>query len=244
VAEDYRRRGSIGSLLSVLVILALAASVVWLLSERNQRTWYLVPDEGRLLVMHGTRLPFGRETYTPAEPGLSDAYAPVVPPPGTTLPPEKSFEERALLDQALYAVLAGWAKGDVDSGVKERLARGLEYLKRAERLPGLSAEQQQELASLRAESGFFEAQGLLERAAGDLRGAAERLRAAAGSRSPHAADARLLLKELEPAVDGVLSALRQGPRAQPPGAAPISPAIPQQPVETPRAEGAPPPSGN
>jgi hypothetical protein len=54
VADDYRRKGGIGSLLAVLVILALAASVVWLLSERNQRTWYLVPDEGRLLVLHGT----------------------------------------------------------------------------------------------------------------------------------------------------------------------------------------------
>lgn len=246
MAEDYRRRGSLGSALSVLVILALAASVVWLLSERNQRTWYLVPDEGRLVVMHGTKLPFGREAYTPDEPGLAEAYRPVVPPPGATLPPEKSFEERALLDQALYAVLQGWARGDVDSGVKERLARGLEYLKRAERLPGLSAEQQQELAALRAESGFFEAQGLLERAAADLRGAAERLRAAAGSRSAHAADARLLLKDLEPAVDGVLSALRQGPRpAQPPpGAAPISPPAPEQPVEAPRVEGAPPASPN
>ncbi|MFT3913610.1 MAG: hypothetical protein QM704_05745 [Anaeromyxobacteraceae bacterium] len=247
MAEDYRQRGSIRTLLGALVILALIAAVVMLLSERNQRTWYLVPDEGRLVVMHGTKLPFGREAYTPVEPELQQAYAPVVPPPGATLPPEKSFDERALLDQALFTVVEGWARGDVDSGVKERLARGIEYLKRAERLPGLSAEQHQALLALRAESGFFEAQGLLERAAGDLRGATERLRAAAGSRSPHAADARLLLKELEPAVDSVLTAVRQGPRpVVPPGASPTSGApAADGAVESPRPEapatgGAPP----
>lgn len=245
MADDYRRKGSLGSLLSVLVILALAAAVVWLLAERNRRTWFLVPDEGRLVVMHGTLLPFGRETYTPDDAALAQAYAPVVPPPGATLPPEQSFDERALLDQALYGVLAGWAKADVDSGVKERLARGLDYLARAERLAGLTAQQQQELAMLHAESGFFEAQGLLERAAQDLRSATERLRAASGSRSAHAADARLLLKDLEPAVDGILSALRQGPRrvppGQPPGAAPTPgggsepPPAPAE-VESPRQE--------
>jgi hypothetical protein len=216
--------------LAVLVILALVGAVVWLLTERNARTWYLVPDEGRLVVMHGTSLPFGRETYTPQEPALAEAYAPLVPPPGTTLPHEKSFEERALLDQALFAELQGWAQADVGSAAKDRLARGIDYLKRAERLPGLSTSQREELAALRAESGFFEAQGLLERAATDLREAADRLRAASGSRSRHAGDARLLLRDLEPAVDAVGSALRAG------GPGRVSPPAEtgQQPVEAPR----------
>jgi hypothetical protein len=231
VADETKRRrgGGLGGFLSGVLILALAGVVVWLLTERNTRTWYLVPDEGRLVVMHGTSLPFGRETYTPEEAELAEAYAPVVPPEGTTLPPERSFAERALLDQALFELVGAWAKADVASGTKDRLARGLEYLKRAERLPGLSAAQREELAALRAESGFFEAQGLLERAATDLRDAADRLRASAGSRSRHATDARLLLRDVEPAVDAVLSALRAGGpgRAAPPGDA-------GQPVEAPR----------
>ena len=232
MAEETKRRsgGGFGKFLAVVVILALAGAVVWLLTERNARTWYLVPDEGRLVIMHGTSLPFGRETYTPQESGLAEAYVPLVPPPGTTLPPEQRFEERALLDQALFAELQGWAQADVASGSKERLARGLDYLKRAERLPGLSAAQREELAALRAESGFFEAQGLLERAAVDLRDAADRLRAASSSRSRHAGDARLLLRDVEPAVDAVLSALRAGGpgRVSPPPADAA-----QQPVEAP-----------
>ena len=244
MADDTKRGGGgFSKLLAGLVILALAAAVVWLLVERNLRTWYLVPDEGRLVVMHGTALPFGRETYVPSDPALAEAYAPVVPPQGATLPPEQIFDERAALDQALFGVLAGWARGDVASGVRERLARGLEYLRRAEKLPGLSASQQQELAALRAESGFFEAQGMLERAAQDLSTAAERLRAAAGSRSAHAGDARLLLREVEPALDAVLGALRQGPRrapqAQPPQA---DPGLQLESGAPPPAEGTPSPS--
>jgi hypothetical protein len=226
-----RKGGGLGGFLSGVLILALAGAVVWLLTERNARTWYLVPDEGRLVVLHGTSLPFGRETYAPTDAALAEAYAPIVPPPGTTLPPERSFEERALLDQAVFDLLKGWAQADVASGAKDRLARGLDYLRRAERLPGLSAAQREELSALRAESGYFEAQGLLERAATDLREAADRLRAAASSRSRHAGDARLLLRELEPAVDAVISAVR-------PGGAP-------QPVEAPRpapAPGAPAPA--
>jgi hypothetical protein len=234
VADQTKRSGGgLRGFLAVLVILALVGAVLWLLTERNARTWYLVPDEGRLVIMHGTSLPFGRETYTPGEQPLAEAYAPVVPPPGTTLPPERSFEERALLDQALFALLQDWAQADVSSGSRDRLARGLDYLKRAERLPGLSATQREELSGLRAESGYFEAQGLLERAATDLRAAAERLRAAAGSRSRHAGDARLLLRDVEPAVDAVLSALRPG------GSGRLAPAPDTQPVEAPRATPAP-----
>jgi len=198
--------------LAWLAILGLLAMVAWLASERNARTWYLVPADGRIVVMKGLLLPIGRGAFEASDPALVQAYAPLVPPPGKGLPPERAFEERGLVDQAIYDLVAGWAREEIESGDPARLERGLGYLSRAEKLPGLSPTQREDLAGLRAESGYQEAMRLLARAMDELREASDRLRRAAGSRSPHAADAGRLLRELEPAVDAASSALQ---RAEP-----------------------------
>lgn len=216
------RSGARGAL-AWLAILGLLALVVWLASERNARTWHLVPDEGRLVVMRGMLLPVGRQAFETADPALAQAYAPVVPPPGKPLPPERTFEERSLVDQALYDLLAGWAREEIGSGDAARLERGLGYLTRAEKLPGLSSAQREDLAALRAESGYHEALRLVARAADELRDAAEKLRRAASSRSRHATDASVLLREVEPAAEASIGAARaahagERPRADAPAA--------------------------
>ena len=77
---DGRRRGAgFKGMLAWVVILALAGLAAWLASERNARSWYLVPDDGRLVVMRGLMLPAGRAAYTPSDPSLAQAYAPLVP---------------------------------------------------------------------------------------------------------------------------------------------------------------------
>jgi hypothetical protein len=218
-----RGRSSARGLLAWVAILGLLALVAWLASERNARTYYLVPDEGRLVVMKGVLLPVGRQAFRTSDPALAQAYAPLVAPPGKPLPAERSFEERTLLDQGLYDLLAGWARDEIASGDPARLERGLGYLSRAERLVGISPAQRDDLAALRAESGYFEARRLVERASAELRDAADKLRLTAGSRSPHAVDARALLLEVEPAVDAVVRAARAagGPRpAEPASQAP------------------------
>jgi hypothetical protein len=212
-----RRGGGMKGMLAWLAILALLALVVWLVAERNSRTWHLVPDEGRLVVMRGMMLPAGRQAFQTSDPALAQAYAPLVAPPGKTLPPERSFEERALLDQALYDVMAGWAREEIASGDPGRLERGLGYLARAEKLPGLSPAQRDDLGALRAESGFQEGLRLLGRATEELRDAAEKLRHAATSRSTHATDAGILLKDVEPALEAASGALRSASKiARPP----------------------------
>jgi hypothetical protein len=204
--------------LAWIAILALLGLVAWLAAERNARSWHLVPDEGRLVVMRGMMLPFGRQAFKTSDPALAQAYAPVVAPPGKPLPPEKTFEERALLDQALYDLLAGWARDEISGGGDAaRLERGLGYLARAERLPGLSPAQRDDLAALRADSGYYEAVRLLARAADVLRDAAEKLRRAAQSRSAHATDAGVLLRQVEPALEATLGAAR-APTTSPPAA--------------------------
>jgi hypothetical protein len=237
VADETTRGRGGGARAAVawLAIAGLAALVVWLVSERNARTWYLVPDDGRLVVMRGILAPIGRQTFKTADPVLAQAYEPIVAPPGKPLPEARGFEERSLLDQGIYDIVSGWARDEIASGDPARLERGLGYLSRAERLAGLSPAQREDLSALRAESGYFEAQRLLERAVGELRDAAEKLRHTGGSRSAHANDARALLHDVEPALDAASVALRNsgGPRrpsppAEPSGKPPPQPAEPAQ----------------
>jgi hypothetical protein len=223
--------GGARTLLAWVAILGLAALVAWLAADRNARQWHLVPDEGRLVVMRGIPFPVGRQPFKTADPRLAESYAPIVPPPGAAAPAERSFDDRSALDQALFDVLAAWAKAEIASGEPARLERGLGYLGRAEKLAGISSAQREELAALRAESGYLEAQRLLERAADELREAADKLRVAAGSRSTHGGDAARLLREVEPLVDGALAALRGAPGPRP--------AAPPPAAQAPAAGGAP-----
>ncbi len=222
-----RPGGGLRAVLTWVAIAGLLVLVVWLASERNARNWYLVPEEGRLVVMRGVLLPVGRRDFESADPALSQAYAPLVPPAGKALPDERAFEERSLLDQAMYDVLAAWARDEIGSGDPARLERGLGYLTRAERLPGLSPAQRDDLGALRAESGYHEALRLLTRAGDDLRDVADKLRVAASSRSAHAPDAEALLREVEPALGATLGAIRAG-KASRPAAAAEKPGTPQE----------------
>ncbi len=223
-----RRGGGMKGALLWVAVLLLLALVLWLASERNARTWYLVPDEGRLVVMRGVLLPVGRHAFEAPDPALAQAYAPVVPPPGKALPLERSFEERSLLDQALFDLLSGWARDEIASADPVRLDRALGYLARAEKLPGLSPAQRDELEGLRAESGFHEARRLVAKAAAELRDAADKLRRAATSRSPRAPEANVLLRDVEPALDAALGAERAAGVREKPTPAESSPEAPQQ----------------
>jgi hypothetical protein len=220
MSDDTTRasRGGTGmkGAIAWIAILGLVAVVTWLVSERNARQWFLVPSEGRLVVMKGLTLPVGRTTFETSDPTLAQAYAPLVPPPGKTLPPERAFEERGLLDQAIYDLVAGWAREEIASGDPARLERGLGYVARAEKLPGLSPAQRDDLSALRAESAYQEGLKLVGKAADELRDAAERLRRAAGSRSPHAGEASVLLRDVEPVAEAATLALRKAAAAPPP----------------------------
>ena len=222
--ETGRGGGTFRSAIAWIAILGLLGMVTWLASERNARTWYLVPADGRIVVMRGYMLPMGRGTFETSDPATAAAYAPIVPPPGKPAPVERTFDERGLLDQAIYELVSGWAREEIASGDPARLERGLGYLGRAEKLPGLSPSQREDLAGLRAESGYQEAMRLLARAVDELRDASDRLRRAAGSRSAHAADAGRLLRELEPATDVATTALRRAEGTRPPPAPPAAPA--------------------
>jgi hypothetical protein len=203
MAENVSRpsRSPLRQLLAWVLILGLGGLALWLASKQNARRWVLVPEEGQLVVKKGLLFPAGRGSLKSDDPHLLQLYAPIQPPPGAALPPEQSFDDRSALDQALYDVLSKWARDDIAEEKPEPMARGLGYLSRAERLPGISAAQREDLKVLRAEYGFHEARQLLERGANDLRLAREKLKLAADSPGRRAGDALLLLRRLEPLVE-------------------------------------------
>ena len=202
------RGSSFRSGVLTLVVIALMGVVAWLLSERNARHWYLVYDGGTLSVKKGIMFPVGRQAFKTDDPALAQAYAPLTPPPSAKLDEERSFDDRAGLDQALYDLLARWAREDVATQRPEMVERALSWLARADRLAGISAAQREDLRALRAESGYFEARQLLEKGAEALRQARERLRLTAGSSSPHAGDAGEALHRIDPVVDELYRAMR------------------------------------
>jgi hypothetical protein len=228
-AEAERRWGKAASGKSTFLTLAvilLLGLVGWLLAERNARQYFLVFEEGTLSVKKGVLFPVGKTAFKTDDPALAAAYAPLKPPNGAKVDEERGFDDRAALDQALYDHLARWARDDLAAGKPEGVERALQWLSRADKLAGLSAGQRDDLRTLRAESGWFEARQLLEKAADALRQARERLRLTAGSSSPHAGDANEALRRMEPVVDEIYRASRvlapagdaraeQGPAPQP-----------------------------
>jgi len=218
-------------LLAWAAILGLAGLAIFLLSERNARQFFLVVEEGLVSVKKGLLAPVGRSSFKTDDPQLALAYAPFRAPPGAPVPAEQVFDDRAGLDQALYELLARWARDDIAGEKPELLERAMAFVARAERLAGISAAQREDLKALRAESGFFEARQLVERAEEALRLARERLRLSSQSASPHAGDATEALRAVEPALEQLhrtsrlLAPARRADPAPPvPAPAPAAPA--------------------
>jgi hypothetical protein len=181
-----------------LLAVGLALAVAWLLAERNARQWWLVPEDGKVAVKKGVLFVAGKATFKSADPEMSRTYAPVTPPPGAAPVAEASFDDRAALDQALFEMLAGWAREDVRSEQMDRMERARAYLARAARLAGISASQRDQLRALQAETAFQEGADGLRSGAESLRRALESMRLAAGAQGPVAAEADAIRKALEP----------------------------------------------
>src|SRR5512137_2107033 len=190
--------------LTVLVVLALGILVVWLLAERNARQWWLVPEDGKVAVKKGILFVVGKTAFKSGDPELSRTYAPV--------PAERSFDDRAALDQDLFELLAGWAREDIRSEQLARMDRARGYLHRAARLAGLTATQREQLKVLQGETAFQEASGFLQEAAEALRRASDGMKAAAEGRGAVAAEAASLVRSLEPLVLGANAAMLEASR--------------------------------
>jgi hypothetical protein len=249
MAEEGARPSRSRSPVLLLLAVGLAVVVAWLLAERNARQWWLVPEEGRVVVKRGIFFPVGKVTFKSDDPEMSRTYSALAPPPGSAVPQESAFDDRAALDQALFEWMARWAREDIQSEQMARMERARGFLQRSARLAGLSPAQRDQLRTLQAETAFQEAVEHLKQGAEALRSALEGLRLAAEARGPVAAEAAALGKALDPVAAStgqlMLEASRfatERYRAAPPAASSVGPpaaAIPPAAAEAP-ATGAPP----
>ncbi|MDF1565055.1 MAG: hypothetical protein P1V51_18605, partial [Deltaproteobacteria bacterium] len=163
------------SLAILLAFLALTFALLYFVAQQNSRRYFLVAEEGNLVVKRGIFFPVGEKPYTPDEPRLAQAYASIPLPPEGFEAGKASFNERADLDQALFDLLIEWARDRIQSGDPSRLERGIAYLRRAETLPAYTIAQEQALATLEGQVAFYEAEHLLREGSGRIAEAVRRL---------------------------------------------------------------------
>jgi hypothetical protein len=196
-------------LLVLLLILGLGGAVVFLLSERNARTFTLAQENGQLVVMKGRMLPTGAVPYRPGDARLADAYAPIaVEGRDVSALVEQKFTERDELDRALFPLLEGLARPKVQSDDPELLEKGLYYLRRAELLSGLTEEQRRTLETMKADVAFYLARQKLEQARRGVTEALAQLKLAAESRNRNTQRANQMLGTVGPAAQALEKALR------------------------------------
>lgn len=218
-----------------LLVLALGGAVAFLLAQLNARTFTLEVESGNLVVMKGRMLPWGAAPYRPGDVGLADTYAPI-PLEGHNVPQsllEQRYTERDELDRALFSQLESLARPRIASDEPKRIERGVYYLRRAERLAGLSEEQRTSLKQMQGEVAYYQARQKMDDARKLIAEALGQLRLASESDNRHARSAHQMLTVVEPATLQLEDALRKAVHSLsvPPSreAPPPTPAAPDTP---------------
>ena len=153
--------------LVVLLVLALGAVVVYLLSEINSRR-YCVRSLGGTGGGGGCRghgqgwLTVALAAFEPATAELAAAYAPIPIPTGESLTKTEIYEDRADIDRALFSLFAGWTRARLDSTVPGEFDLAASYVHRSELLPSLSEEQRLELKRMRADLAYKNGRRMLD----------------------------------------------------------------------------------
>ncbi|ATB49287.1 IF-2 protein [Corallococcus macrosporus] len=218
----YRARRTFTRLLVFTLILGLGGVVVFLLSQLNARTFTLALQDGQLVVMKGRNAPMGALPYRTGDPRLADAYAPIaVEGQDVSSLLTRKFTDRDELDQALFPVLESLARPRIASDEPARVDQGLYYLRRAEKLSGITEEQRLTLQKHMVDVAYYQARQKLEDARRLVSEALTQLKLAAESQSRNARSANQMLSAVAPPARDLEDALRRavhslsGPQAAP-----------------------------
>lgn len=235
----YRAKRTFTRLIVFTLILGLGGLVVFLLSQLNARTFTLAMVDGQLVVMKGRNAPAGSVPYRPGDPRLADAYAPIpVEGQDVTALVQRSFTERDELDRALFPLLESLARPRIASDEPAKVDQGLYYLRRAEKLSGITEEQRLTLQKLMTDVAYYQARQKLEDARKLVSDALTQLKLAAESQSRHARSANQMLSVVTPPARELEEALRRavhtlsGPQAAPEQPLPETPVSPPAPTPT------------
>lgn len=197
------------NLVILSLILGLGGAALYALSVVNSRTFSLEVRDGKLVVLKGKMLPTGAEPWLPADPRLSDTYAPIELEGNTALTvTEKKFNDRDELDRAIFGVLQMLAEPRLASDLPKDLDKGLSLIRRAEKLNGLTDDQRTSLKKMQSDVAYFLARNRLDDARRQLEEALAQLKLAAESDSKNKAQASLMLLAVEPQVKLLATTLR------------------------------------
>lgn len=203
VATAFKR------LMIMVVVLGLAGVTVFLLSQENSRTFTLEVRDGKLVILKGRMMPMGADPWRPP-PELVDTYAPIdlkdTQPYGVL---NVKFTDRDELDRALFSVIEGLAKPRVASDNPEDLTDGLYFIRRADRLSGLSEEQKISLKTMKSDVAFYSARMKLEDAQRQIEEALTQLKISTESNNRHARSAYQMLSAVEPQSKVMVETLRK-----------------------------------
>jgi hypothetical protein len=225
------------------VVLGLAGVTVFLLSQQNARTFTLEVREGKLVVLKGRNMPMGADPWRPP-PELVDAYAPLdlkgTQPFGVL---NVKYTERDELDRALFTVLEGLAKPRVASDDSKELEDGLYFMRRADRLSGLTEEQKLTLKTMKTDVAFYSARMKLEEAQRQIEEAIAQLKIATETQNRHSREANMMLLEVEPTTRTMVESLRKAVNAlSTPAKDPNAPTVTEKPALPSPVPGAPVPA--
>jgi hypothetical protein len=225
------------------VVLGLAGVTVFLLSQQNARTFTLEMREGKMVVLKGRNMPMGADPWRPP-PELVDAYAPLdlkgTQPFGVL---NLKYTERDELDRALFSVIEGLARPRVSSDDPKELEDGLYYLRRADRLSGLTEEQRLSLKTMKTDVAFYSARTKLEDAQRLIEEAVAQLKIASDTPNRHSRSANQMLIVVEPTSKSMVESLRKAVNALSTGAkdnAQLAPELGAPSTPTPAPEAAKP----
>ena len=197
-------------LVVTLLVVGLAAGVAFLLSQLNARTFTLQVQGGQLVVMKGRMLPWGAVPYQPSDSRLADTYAPIaLEGHAVTSLVAQRFTERDELDRALFPVLEALARPRIATDEPAVVERGVYYLRRAERLSGLSEEQRTALKGMMAEVAYYQARQKLDEARRLIAEALGQLKLASESDNRHSKSATQMLSKVTPSTTALEQALRE-----------------------------------
>ena len=173
--------GGLRAVVLWLVIAALLAAVWWLASERNERHYRVVADNSQVIIEKGRFFPIGTAA------AQDKMYAPVPVPQGEKAPGEMEFDDQNALDRWLFDNLGSWAKDAAKKGDTHAAAA---LVDRLAALPGLTGAQNAELASLRADLAWDDANTDVQQASQLLDAAVRNLSSVAAGKGPRALDAQ------------------------------------------------------
>lgn len=223
-----------------LALLGLAGLTVFLLSQENARTFTLEVKDGKLVILKGRMMPLGADPWRPP-PELVDTYAPLdlknTQPYGVL---NVKFTDRDELDRALFGVIEGLAKPRVASDDVDELNDGMYYLRRAEKLSGLTDEQKISLKTMKSDVAFYSARMKFEEAQKLIEEALMQLKLSTESNNKHSRSAYQMLTSVEPQSKVLVETLRKAVigLSAPSGQTPLETNKPAPPPEQPPVPGA------